>query len=61
MSCGNLREGVYPVNVTAEHPRHLTSDGSSADLDELLVFGNPTSRVVGILNRWRLWVTQNPD
>lgn len=62
VSYGDLREAVYPVDVTPKHLRHLTGDGLPADLDELLVFGNPGAQVMGMLNRWRLWiVTQNSD
>ncbi|MDL2344226.1 hypothetical protein QOL99_08680 [Deinococcus sp. MIMF12] len=62
LSYGDLREAIYPVDVTAEHLRHLTSDELPTDLDELLTFTTPITQVSGMLNRWRLWiVTQNSD
>lgn len=62
LSYGDLREAIYPVDVTAEHLRHLTGDELPADLDELLVFDHPAARAMGMLNRWRLWIiTQNSD
>jgi len=62
LSYGDLREAVYPVDMTAEHLHHLTGDELPAYLDELLVFDHPLARVRGMLNRWRLWIiTQNSD
>jgi len=62
LSYGDLREAVYPVDVTAAHLHHLTGDELPEDLDELLTFAHPAARALGMLNRWRLWIiTQNSD
>lgn len=62
LSYGDLREAVYPVDVTAAHLYHLTNDELPDDLDKLLVFDHPAARALGMLNRWRLWIiTQNSD
>ncbi|BDP44909.1 hypothetical protein DAETH_48780 (plasmid) [Deinococcus aetherius] len=62
LSYGDLREAVYPVDVTAAHLHHLTGDELPEDLDELLMFTHSATRPMEMLNRWRLWIiTQNSD
>jgi hypothetical protein len=57
-----LEEGVYPIDPMVPVIRELCEDDLPDDLDDLLEFDSPVSRILGSMDRWRcLILSANSD
>lgn len=52
----DFEEGIYPINLTAENIRKLSSDEMPDNLDDLIKYERDFERIVGCFGRWNLYI-----
>ncbi len=56
LTCHELEEGLYPIDLTQEHIKHLCTNRLPKDLDNLIEWDGSWDRMCGSFNRWGLYI-----
>lgn len=52
----DFEEAVYPIDCTPENLKKLCVDNLPEDLDSLLKFDKEFDRMMGMINRWKIYI-----